>query len=500
MTGLDKKHLGIISLLYLLAFGLMLLNPYYYWDDWIIIGVNPIEVKDVFVQNGTPFAWIGHFHNLVRSFENSILVYRLTTFLCYLFSGIFLSSILKRTPYFSYAERLALMMMFLLLPLNHARIAIINTPYALTYLAFYLAFSMVSWWKSRSTIQSILIILLFMFSFTTGSMLFFFYFTVAPFIILRHLEFDLYKSFFPRNLIDPIKKNIGLLLSPLIYFVLKAFFYRPYGLYEGYNQIKLSQVAYTVIKLPKTIAAVTGLSYWGLAAASILLTSILIIFFRRYGKTNLKALITLTAGFFLIWAALFPYLLMNLIPAHTNWDSRHQLLLPLGSAIFVLGFYQIIELVVGLKFKTSFWAVLTTVFIVAGLLKQMEYGRDGLSQELMMAAFKNSETIQRNTTFIIHNKLKSMANKRTLSFYEYTGMFRKVFNEQRRWGSNPVEFKYIQNKNFLIEKYNLADFVALSSEIKILIKEKNKIPLWNPFADNSKYYGTPKKFIQLKIM
>ena len=104
MKSLKEKLLKInfkIYFFYLLIYSLshiwiFSISNSVYWDDWLLLNINPEIILDKFNMSGAP--WLGPLHNFLIS--RGIWIYRLITFISFFFSGILLERILERIRFF----------------------------------------------------------------------------------------------------------------------------------------------------------------------------------------------------------------------------------------------------------------------------------------------------------------------------------------------------------------------------------------------------------------
>src|SRR5580704_3333268 len=126
-------------ILYTLANTFLLINfQGIYWDDWAIFNHKKETILSIFFQNG--FFWIGYLHVFLQKIGNGVYIYRIFAFFVYFFSGIFLFYILKTIKYFDKQSIFFIVLLFLLAPVDYARIAIINIPAILSLFIFYFSF------------------------------------------------------------------------------------------------------------------------------------------------------------------------------------------------------------------------------------------------------------------------------------------------------------------------------------------------------------------------
>src|SRR3546814_10568660 len=122
---------------------ILLLGNSRYWDDWIFSRTPASDILSQFDQTGSMFNMVGYLHVLLQPIGG--WSYKVGTFFAYLFSGILLDKIVKRTNLVGPFLRINIVLLYLVLPLNFARVAQIDFPYALCYLLFFGA-----WWLIES--------------------------------------------------------------------------------------------------------------------------------------------------------------------------------------------------------------------------------------------------------------------------------------------------------------------------------------------------------------
>src|SRR5690606_15478799 len=110
---------------------------------------------------------------------------------------------------------------FMIFPLNSARVAGINVPYATCYLAFFLAWYLL---KERKKVAAVL----FLFSFNTNSLLVFYVLLIYVFNFTNRQGNHVAVT-------KRIRQNWIFIALPFFYFFVKQYFFKPYGFYENYN-------------------------------------------------------------------------------------------------------------------------------------------------------------------------------------------------------------------------------------------------------------------------
>lgn len=460
ITAPSKDYL-LWGLFYLAAHGGILLIPNaIYWDDWVLYRVDPEVIFDTFSQAGSMFNIAGYLHTSLLT--TGPWIYKVLTFLLMFASGILLNLILKRFEFLSKETRFFIVLLFLVLPFNMARVALIDFPYTLCYFLFFLAWALMERFR-------LLALLLFFLSFNTNSLLMFY---ALPFFDM------LYRSGNFINLKLIIKYGLNRLdfvLLPFFYFIIKIYFFKPYGLYEGYNEsYELHWIKESFITQREDFYLFYDLLRdqvgWGLCLSFSIMTFV-ILFFYRFGSSENKSVLWGMPFFggLVFLLGVFPYWITGKVPLFNDLASRFQLLLPLGSALVIVGIlniswvvcckfgrffcramrvvkYSIISLIVGssIAFNTSTFAAL---FV------------DWQKQQQLIQLFHNSPKLEHAGLIVFKdNTLSLNALKRTYNFYEWNGMMSIAFGNEKRFGINKSEISNYMTGQY--DKYFLSMYKA----------------------------------------
>jgi hypothetical protein len=435
---------------YLIAHGgiLLILNAVY-WDDWVLYRLDPKAIIERFTQQaGTLFYLEGYMH--LALLKLGPWVYKVLTFILMFCSGLMLNLILKRHVAISAESRFFIVLLFLILPFNSARIALVDFRYTLCYFMFYLAWLLIYRYRLLS-------LLFFFLSFNTNSLLVFY---LIPILDMFYRSGKLYRC---KSIIEFCIQKVDFLLLPLIYFVIKIYFFSPSGLYEGYNQeYNLKNLIYLpVFQLFDLYTTQVNL---GLCFTFSLISYFLIkrIPVDSYGiKLNSRLMFML--GTFVLFLGVFPYWIVGLLPTFNDWSSRHQLLLPLGGAIVVVatifqanfdGKLKVISIVVGVSLAFN----LTTY---AGL-----FG-DWQKQLQLITLFSKNEDIKRANLILIKDNTKDInAINRNYRFYEWNGILERSFGNEAHFAIDEYEYS-----DYLAGKYDV--YMSSSYKAGLFSKEQD---------------------------
>lgn len=172
--GFDKKSFYQIIFIYFTAhIGIFFSINSFFWDDYTLVGTPDSEILQIFKEAGSFLNITGWLH--LYLLKIGPWVYKLLTFILFLFSGLFFSNILKRhEDRFNEEFRFYCVLFFLTTPIYLVRPALIVLPYGICFFLFFLAWSLIKNYRFFS-------IILFFFSFIIPSFLVFFIF---PFLEL----------------------------------------------------------------------------------------------------------------------------------------------------------------------------------------------------------------------------------------------------------------------------------------------------------------------------
>lgn len=432
-------------------------------------------------------------------FNNPTFFYRAATFFFYLFSALFLNAILKNISEIDDESRFFITIFFSILPVNFARISFACVPYALCYFLFFFSVWLISqYMNSKKIYFRFFPLILFFLSFFTNSL-------IAFYILVIFFIFYLEKNknpFFKSNLMSFIK-YFDFILLPFVFFLLKNEFFKPNGLYAGYNEFKIKDIIINPLPLKSILDSVyySIFNVLKLDAISIvnLFIMILIIYMlnlilkreKKKEPININDFYIFLFGIMIFLFSIYPYLVVNLIPQLGDWESRHQLLTPLGISMILCYGIKIVSNIFSLKELTRKFLLFSVIvfFILLNNKNYLGYWIDWFKQESLIENIKTSEVIKENTTFIFSDFVDLNAHGRRYRFYEYTGLMKYAFGDERRFGEDNDAFKNMDiyrlyEKATSIGRYNITDYKFVNPQYNVFIKpgdlilkEKGKITI-----------------------
>jgi len=514
-----KSELASFFYIYLLGNIFLLLNyEGIYWDDWVLYNVESNSVLSMFHMH-SGILLEGYTHLLLLSIGNGVFIYRILVFLAFIIIGTFLYKILSKYIVKSHNSAFWIVLIYLTIPLNSAKIALINAPYTFFLFLFFLAFYMLTRYlvNKRLILSRIGILLLFFLSFMLGSLLVFY--AIVLLYIVYSIVIDVKRENNSNQGITIAKRfmfgYVDFIMLPIIFYVLTKIYFQPYGLYENYNATNFDflKITYlmktsltTSIYEPILFSIQTSFNYW-----YIFIFVLGTIYFISQSKTIDEKPFTHNIVLFILGAlfyilAVFPYAVVGKLPQLGGWDSRHQILIPLAIAFML---YAVVSLFSRFNKHIAplVLSLLITVFTIQNMYNGYRYIQDWYYQVALEENFKLSKTIQNHTTFVTKIDLPDvLVNKRNLSFYEQNGRLKKVFGiDSRLMLTNEKDIeRYKQYKSY--KQYNFSKWIY-EQPIFLTVSKTNiidKDPLYIlkmfyfQFADNHKFRRMAKKLIKLK--
>ena len=427
----------IILAAYSLSWGALLVNRGLYWDDWTLAGVTPASLIGQFTELGMP--WVGVLDAAVLRLPVPGLFGHAIAFGAYLLSTLLLHAVLRRIPALTRVDALVAAMTFAVLPVNYARIALIDLVYGVSLLAFLAAtWLLLRYLQGGMRWRRLAALVLFFASFSTASLLLLY---LAPLalgaVILAGSG---------RLTVRSVVGYADFIAIPVIYWLAKSVLFKPGGIYEGYNDVTLSGIARVpelLLAIPNQVlveplaraAAVAGVA--GLVAGAI--GALWLIRRSRVdqgteGAGALPAPALAALGFALLGLGVFAYLAVGRIPTIWDWSSRHQLLVPIGTGLLaaavVRGVRGAGRIGPGFGIVIGF---LLGMSVVADARTLLDYQLDWFKQSALVAAVPSTPEVRTARHIeIIDSATGFNALRRTYRFYEYNALFGLALGDTRR--------------------------------------------------------------------
>jgi hypothetical protein len=399
------RDIKITFLCYLAAHGgiFLILNAVY-WDDWTVWNSTPAAVLNEFRQLGSPFNFHGYVH--VTMLSLGPWAYRLLTFILMYGTGLLFYKILEFQVWIRSEDRLLLVTLFLIFPFNAARVALIDFPYTLCLFLFFLGWYFIG--KNR-----IASLACFAVSFCMESLLVFYVLPMLDYYLREN------RSKRPSALIVWAVRKADFVVVPFAWFVLKHRFFKPFGIHQGYNEAFggrsplralvweaadfLSVSTPVFLLLVAIIAAVIGTRRFGVNVHALAAR----VMRNRYLLIGVSALV----------AGLVPYWVVGKVPGFSDWNSRHQILMPLGAAFLFLGCLACTEE----RSKTVLLATCVGVFLTLNWSNYTSLFFDWRKQRSIVDFLRHSKDVASANLLVFEDKTPN-ALSRVYRFYEWNGL------------------------------------------------------------------------------
>jgi hypothetical protein len=442
-SGSLMQYYGSLLLLYAINHGwILLLAGGIYWDDWTLYMVPSDVLVERAAQAGSTWWYpLGHIQAVLLS--AGPWVYRVIT-LCLMFgAGVALDRILRAHQDLHSRSRYLIVLLFLILPLYWARVALIDIHYTICYFLFFLAWALMTRYRAIS-------LALFFLSFSTNSLLVFFALPAAD-RCMNELRGDFRAS----RIGKCILRNIDFALLPLVYFAIKNIWFRPYGIYAGYNEgyalanlilrpieqwndfIDTAASAMLGLRLSSTnvLSLPFGVSLVSAAIAVALFTRACSPLSAPVCTTSEAGTIRrrlVVAGLVASIAGAFPYWIVGKAPTFSDWGSRHQLLLPLGTACLIAA-----ALAGAGHCRRPAIATTIALCTLLNCSAYMSYLIDWHKQRGLTAALRGSDLVSRASVVVfVDDTLDFNARARRYRYYEWCGLLAYAFGDNSRLGAD----------------------------------------------------------------
>ena len=404
----------ISLILYVCSFGLMLtFLDSYFWDDWKVYASLPkSEISKQFWDAGYMFDR-GFFELEILGSRPEI--FRILTLICYFLSGWCLFYILSTLRFLSNQQVKIITLLFLVLPINSARVAMIDFAYAWALLLFYLSWYLLV--KKESLITVLVAVALLVLSFgSTAALIVFMALPCAHRLYLQLSE-----------KLMPIKRallgNAGLLLIAPAYWFLDRRINPP----RGNALVMYSLQTSGVIRALLLLLISLGISVWYLNVG-------------RRDAIDSNRYLLICCGFVSILIAAAPYVvaghlvdvsewMLNFVPRESDWQSRHQLTIGLGLSVLIVGILG--ELKSTFKRRTIFSII--GVCVILNVTYMHAYFLDSLKQDQVMDAIAMNHELDTAKVIVIDDQaIRFNARGRGIRSYEWNAMLFEIYKNDSK--------------------------------------------------------------------
>ena len=397
----------LATVLYVASYGLCLFFlRAFFWDDWAIKTISAQAERQYWKELGfpPPISFI-----MIEVFQRNPIYFRLGTFIIFFVCGWFLFQILKKVHFLSASDQRLITILFLILPINSARVAIQMFGYTYCLFFFYAGWYFLVTKRGRSA--KFIAVILFLLSFNTLSFITFLTVPAFHYLMLNTSNFTKFKI---RGCIPPL---LLLLMAPTYWFFIKNA-YPPSALHLAYYSPDISGIIRGLLIMSLS-TSLLGWTIW------------------RFRESRDMRQIMIALGTVLITLGAFPYItsgrlvdvsewMLNFVPRASDWESRNQLLLGIGLALLITGVVGPIDS----KFKKRAITVLVGSFVLLNFTYMQSYLLDAKKQDEVIHLLSNSDVVREGHLIMINDlAVRYNARGRLVRTYEWNGMLNRAFGE-----------------------------------------------------------------------
>lgn len=441
------RHIFWLTLIYMLAHWFILVSTGRWWDDWVYADHDVEYMMDVFMQSSLPLAGVV---NIIIWY----VPYKLFVFLMFYADGVFLYKILKCIDLFSEEAAFWISALFLIIPVNDARITYMCFNYSLGLFCYLLSFYLITRWirqeGKKKIITRIISLLLLIPAFNAESIM------LLVVLMLLYLYYEELKTVWEWN---DIKLNIKKILLAVIHYIdyliipianycVPKILFPGYGFYGGHSYISWDTLPHIIINSPKYtwLTFKNIFSNWGMVITenpekvalytvvyAVVIGAVVLPFIRgrkpdQYEKISIEKTVRLLClGILAFYLGAFPYVLKreNIINVMYA-DGRDSLLLGIGTAIIIYYFLYF-------SVREGLIRTILVFLIVSGIIYfnniYLEWEKNYYQQLQVRDEIASDQQILDNDNFIVIYTGSTFFN----NFYQTNGNSWVVTGEETRF-------------------------------------------------------------------
>lgn len=472
----------VIGLAYALSWGLLVVNRGLYWDDWTLVGLSPAALMHGASEIGMP--WLGYLSIALFAMPQPGLLSHILVFGAYLLSTLALHAVLCRLPGLSRMDALVAALTFALLPVNYARIALVDLSYGLSLLAFLGAtWLLIRYVEDGGRGRRLAALGLFACSFSTASLLVLY---VVPLVAAALVA----RTSARVPLRSLVLRHPDFVALPVAFWVLKSALFTPGGVYEGYNALTLqglAQVPRALLSVPDqvlfeplyravTVAGLAGVAIGAMAAIWLL---------RRSRVAESDSFVSAPAlaliGAVVLGLGVFPYLAVGRTPIIWDWSSRHQLLVPLGAGLLAAAAARGVKGAgrAGRAAGAVAVGLLLGMSAVADAGTLITYQADWFKQQALIEAARTLPEVRGARHIRVVNSATAFdALSRTYRFYEYNALFSEALGDTSRLTSEGANEPTLGTIDQFIARpgYHMDQYVPSPVDLELQVSSSGGVP------------------------
>lgn len=462
------------------------------WDDFSYIELDINVLSHQFMQMGQPSRIFTT--SSVWSIPND--GYRIVVFFYFFIMSILFYKILNKIRNITKVDALIISILFIIIPLNTARLNLCTYSYSLALLLFFISFFVLQYYlNNKKILLRIILLILFLLSFTLNSLLFF-YGIVLIYIIYNYNNKFEFSIHYIKKCVLILLKYIDFILMPIIFFLVKNICFPTYGNYKLYNNVSfvsiLNAFKNSIIGFVPQIILVMSqffnfiytnkirMRYIILIRVFLVTIIFLILFliqlkYKKVNKNNKQKFIYIKfiiVSLIIFIIGMFPYITVhnNMIISVSGEGSRDSMLLPIGLSIFIYYFCKLIFS--NIKLLNISLTIIIILGIVSFNYSYMGYQGQIYWNKSFMEAIKKNKDIENNSTFLVTYN-QNWSEDYGTRFYTLNGISKLAFGNQKRFFltenmlNEKLNFEQLENMKYnnSMGEYNLSNNLIIDGDI-----------------------------------
>jgi hypothetical protein len=445
-----------VAAIYTLAHGLMLLNRGLFWDDWIYFRQPNALLATLGRELGSTWpdvtAWLPY------GSWFSIWATRAVMFACFLGVALLVLRLSRRLPFFDSGTRIAFASLVAVFPAMAARDSISTFIYPISLLLFMAGWALLDhsidtkgW---RSWVPRVAALIAFFLSFRTASLVLFY--AVVIVWVLWRCGVSWRR---PKEAVSIVLRRADVVVLPVAFWLFRSFDAVPSGFYENYNILTWKSLTAAPLLVPQALwqslvdafTRMPGIAWWPVVLAVAVVAAFAL--WKAGDESPLLSsrrravagwLSAAGVGLLLVVLGVFPYLAVSKVPGFGDFNSRHQLLVPFGAALIVVGLVRALTDGARLPRAVTVGIFAVLIALCAGTVAgdHVGYQREWYKQLAMIEAFQRAPEMQSGRAFVFDDRVKkfNVAGRIRRRFYEYAGLFEQAFGTHDRFGADKADY------------------------------------------------------------
>jgi hypothetical protein len=262
------------------------------------------------------------------------------------------------------------------------------------------------------------------------------------------------KTLTPSQVFKWAVTKIDFIILPFIQFLVKVRYFAPSELYSGYNE------NFNPVNFIQSFTGFTS-DLFSLDVNFVLLVlcviGALLLVPKNLTESDEKktSINLLYLALLVLFVGYFPYGILGYSPQFIDWNSRHQVLLQLGVALLII----VVITNKQVDAKLYLLAFFIGICLSVNIKNYFDLFLDWNKQKQIMAIMHSSNEVRNASAIVFHDHtMNRNALNRTYRDYEWNGMMKRVYGDERRYGMNDgiahLEYTSGRSDRFFTLSYN----------------------------------------------